>query len=83
MPLFSCLICSSFFSSQRELTRHAYECAVQFAQQQLEQNETQPIVQDEEMEDFDGLSMSESSIETETSNVVSEESSVQEGMICV
>ena len=35
------------------------------------------------MEGFDGLSVSESSTDTDTSNVVSEESSVQEGMICV
>ncbi|KAI8326028.1 hypothetical protein EDC96DRAFT_570173 [Choanephora cucurbitarum] len=51
---------------------------IRFAHEYYEQRDTQPIVQDEEMEDFDGLSMSESSMETDTSNVVSEESITQE-----
>ena len=83
MPLFTCMICSSLFATQRELTAHAYNCAVRFAHEYYEQRDTQPIFQDEEMEDFDGLSMSESCMETDTSNVVSEESITQEGMFSV
>ena len=83
MPLFTCMICSSVFATQRELTAHAYNCAVRFAHEYYDQRDTQPIVQDEEMEDFNGLSMSESSMKTDTSNVVIEESSTQEGMFSV
>ena len=77
------MICSSLFATQRELTAHPYNCAVRFAHEYYDQRDTQSIVQDEEMEDFDGLSMSESSMETDTSNVVSEESITQEGMFSV
>ena len=77
------MICSSLFATQRELTAHAYNCVRRFAHEYYDQRDTQPIVQDAEMEDFDDLSMSESSMEADTSNVFSEENITQEGKFSV
>ena len=84
MPIFTCLICSTTFSTQTGLTNHALECASRFAQQQLQQqNNDQPIVQDVEMDDFEGLSMSESSMETDSSDIASQDRSNHGGKLCI
>ena len=82
MPIFTCLICCATFSNQTGLTNHALQCASRFAQHQLQQqNDDQPIVQDVEMDDFEGLSMSESSMETESSDIASQDSSNHGGKL--
>ena len=84
MPIFTCLICSATFSNQTGLTNHALQCASRFAQHQLQQqNDNQPIVQDVEMDDFEGLSMSESSMETDSSDTASQVSNNSRGKLCI